>query len=155
MSLERDIVLLSDVPLFEDLSQDHLRLLAFSAIRRDLDAGTVLFQRGEPAASGFVVATGQVELRAGDEGRGKVLATCRRGYLIGEVPLFIEGKRPATAIATDAATVLELTRDLVLRMMTEYPQVAMRIRASLGDRVAGTIEELRRVREALLRIDTR
>lgn len=152
MSLESDIVLLSDVPLFEDLPQDHLRLLAFSAVRRDLDAGAVLFRQGEPAEAGFVVRSGLIDLSTSANNGRTPAARCRRGYLIGEIAMFVEGKRGATATAVEASSLLELSRALVVRMMTEYPQVAMRVRASLGDRVAGTMEDLRRVRDQLLRI---
>ncbi len=155
MSLEGDIVLLSDVPLFENLSQEHLRLLAFSAVRRELPADTVLFRKGEPAYSGYVVASGLIALSAGEGEERTVVASCRRGYLIGEIPLFVESARTATAVAIEASELLELSRALVLRMMNEYPQAAMRVRSSLGDRITGTIDELRRVRETLLRPDGR
>ena len=152
MSLERDIVLLSDLPLFEDLSQDHLRLLAFSAVRREVPAGTVVFRRGEEALSGYVVSSGTIEMVTGEGPTRRVATVCGRGALIGELPLLVEARRRADAVAVEASVLLELSRALVTRMMTEYPQVAIRIRASLGDRVAGTIDDLKRVRESLIRI---
>ena len=46
MSLDRDIALLSRVPLFAELTTEQLRLLAFSAVRLELSPGQVLFREG-------------------------------------------------------------------------------------------------------------
>lgn len=152
MSLEGDIQLLSLVPLFGDLTVDQRRLLAFSATRRDLSPGEILVRKGEPAASGFVVASGAVELSTG-EGAARVVAeTCRRGTLIGELPLFIATTRRTTATAAVAATVVEITRGVMQRMLEEYPHVALTLRAQLARRLETTLGDLQKVRQTLLSI---
>lgn len=155
MSLDRDISLLSRVPLFSELSTEQLRLLAFSAVRLELSAGQVLFREGSTASSGYVVSFGAVELTAGKDARRKVVTTCEVGSLIGEIALFIETKRPATATAVVSSEVLEIDRKLVTRMLNEYPHVALRLRATLAERLAATVNELGRVRESLAEIDRR
>ena len=65
MSLDRDISLLSRVPLFSELLTEQLRLLAFSAVRLELAAGQVLFREGGKAMSGYVVVAGGIELSTG------------------------------------------------------------------------------------------
>jgi len=49
--------------------------------------------------------------------------------------------------------VLEIDRKLVTRMLNEYPHVALRLRATLADRLAATVSELTRVRQVLSEID--
>lgn len=149
-NLDSDIELLSRVPLFESMTADQLRLLAFSLVRRDLEAGEVLFRQGDKASSGFVVAHGAIELSTGEGEARQVLDSCNRGCLIGELPLFIETKRPATATAVSPVTVVEITRQLMLRMLNEFPRVAAAMQARVADRVGGTIAELRRVQARLL-----
>src|SRR3954447_3349852 len=99
MSLETDIALLRAIPLFAELPTDQLRLIAFSAVRLELAEGQVLFREGTKAISGFVVLSGAVELISGEGDKKKPATRCEAGALIGEVALFIETRRPATATA--------------------------------------------------------
>jgi CRP-like cAMP-binding protein len=153
MSLDGDIALLKRVPLLGDLPTEQLRLIAFSAVRLDLLAGQVLFRAGDPAMSGYVVSGGTLELSVRDGERKNIVATCEAGSLIGEIALFVENKRPATATATVPSQVLEIDRKLITRMLNEYPQIAVRLRATLADRLSATVSELGRVRDALQRIE--
>lgn len=154
-NLETDIELLSRVPLFAELTADQLRLLAFSLSRRDVGAGEVLFRRGEKAESGFVVASGQIELANGEGEAREVVESCGRGVLIGELALIVETKRPATATASTASSVIEITRPLMMRLLNEFPVIAVAIRQRLAQRVGGTIAELQRVRDRLMSLDGR
>lgn len=153
MSLDADIALLKRIPLFGELPTEQLRLIAFSAVRLDLLAGQVLFRHGDRAMSGYVVSGGSIELSVRDGDRKDVVATCEPGSLIGEIALFIETKRPATATATVPAQVLEIDRKLITRMLNEYPQIALGLRSTLSDRLRATVSELGRVRETLMKIE--
>jgi CRP-like cAMP-binding protein len=155
MSLDRDISLLSRVSLFGELPTEQLRLLAFSAVRLELTAGQILFREGTRAQSGYVVAFGGLELVTGEGDAKKVLATCEVGCLIGEIALFVETVRPASAVAVVSTEVLEIDRKLVTRMLNEYPHIALRLRATLSDRLSATVAELGKVRQALQAIDRR
>jgi CRP-like cAMP-binding protein len=150
MSLESDIALIKGISLFGALPTEQLRLIAFSAVRLELTEGQVLFREGTKAISGFVVLSGGVQLTTGDMAKRKVVAACGVGSLIGEIALFVETKRPATATATAPSQVLEIERKVILRMLNEYPDVALRMRSTLSGRLSATIAELANVREMLL-----
>jgi len=147
MSLDNDILLLSRIPIFQFLNTEQVRLLAFSAIHRELRADEVLFREGESAASGFVVASGEIVLSRGR--KKEIVARCEPGSLIGESALFVTTKRPATARASRLSDVMEINRSLVTRMLNEYPQLAVRMRAELAGRLAATISDLGKVSNAL------
>ncbi|MBN9431533.1 MAG: cyclic nucleotide-binding domain-containing protein [Bosea sp.] len=148
MTLAEDISLLIKVPLFSDLSSDHLRLLAFSSIRLDLPAGRVLFRKDAPAASGFVVMSGEIVL--GDNVDAEApLGRFGPGALLGETALFIANRRPATATAAVDSEVVEIDRTLMRRMLDEYPEVAARLHARLVDKLASTVSEVSRVKTRL------
>jgi CRP-like cAMP-binding protein len=150
MSLDSDIALLRRVPLFVDLPTEQIRLLAFSAVRLELAADQVLFREGARANSGYVVASGGLKLTVGPQ--RKVVANCESGTLIGELALLIETKRPATATAMVASQVLEIDRKLILRMLAEYPQVAVKWRETMAERLLATVTDLGQVRAALKEI---
>ncbi len=150
MSLEGDIALLKRVPLFADLPVEQLRLVAFSSVRVDLEAKQVLFREGAQASTGYVVSNGGVELTRGDGGRKKSVVRCEAGSLIGELALFIETQRPATAIAVVASQLLEIDRKLITRMLHEYPHLALGLRTKLAERLTATMSELSQVRRLLI-----
>jgi CRP-like cAMP-binding protein len=149
MSLETDIALFKGIPLFAGLPTEQLRLIAFSAVRLELSEGQVLFRKGSKAISGYVVLSGALELTAGEDVRRKSPVVCEPGALIGEIALFVATKRPATATAVKPSQVLEIERKLILRVLSEYPAVALRMRATLADRLSATAAELGRVRALL------
>ena len=155
MSLDSDIALLKRIPLFADLPTEQMRLLAFSAVRLDLAQDQVLFREGTKASSGFVVSSGGLQLTVGEGQKKKVVANCEIGSLIGELALLIETTRPSTATAMVSSQVLELDRKLIIRMLNEYPHIALRLRATLSERLMATMTELGRVRAALADIDRR
>jgi CRP-like cAMP-binding protein len=154
MSLDSDIALLNRVPLFGDLPTEQLRLIAFSAVRLDLVPGQVLFREGTRAACGYVVSSGKLELTVDTGKTPEVVAAVEAGALIGEVALFVETRRPATATAVAPSQVIEIDRKLITRMLNEYPHIAIRMRATLADRLTATVFELGKVRQALARIDS-
>lgn len=152
MSLDTDIGLMRQVGFFADLPDDHLRLLAFSSVRRDVAAGGRLFRAGDRGTSGFVVASGLIELTTGSGRERQILETCESGCLIGATALFVETKRPSDATAAEASTVLEISRQLTQRMLEEYPDLAVRLERRLARQVSGALGELERVRQRLLQI---
>jgi CRP-like cAMP-binding protein len=149
MSLDRDIAILARVPLFEGMAPDHLRLLAFSAVRLEIPAGSVLFEKGASAKSGYIVARGSIHLVEGEGAGRRVVAECPEGTLIGETALFVETVRPATAIAVTDTQVIDLGRAGVTRMVREYPEVAVQLHARLARRLSGTVGELVTIGSAL------
>jgi CRP-like cAMP-binding protein len=153
MSLDSDISLLSQIALFRELSAEQLRLLAFSAIHREIRPDDILFREGDVAESGFIVTNGEIVMTRGEGDKKKVLATCEPGCLIGELALFISTKRPATATAGRLSVVMEINRSLVMRMLNEYPQVALRLRSALADRLTATVYELSEIKQAFDRTE--
>jgi len=99
------------------------------------------------------VSSGRVDLTTEYDGEEQAPTTCEAGTLIGEIALFVETTRPATATAAVASQIIEIDRKLVMRMLNEYPQAAIRMRATLAQRLTATVFDLGKVRQALARID--
>jgi CRP-like cAMP-binding protein len=152
MSLVDDITLLSRAPMLSHLDGEALRLLAFAADQRRLEAGEVLFRRGDLADGGYVVAQGALAL---DTGKGGPVFTAGPGALIGRTALFTTLRRPATATATAPTSVLHVSASLMRRMLEEFPAAAASMHAEAVEDLAATRTGLARVRERLLTIDAR
>jgi CRP-like cAMP-binding protein len=138
MSLNEDIRLLSQVPLFKDMNDDQLRLVAFGAERRQVAAGQELFRERSPAESAFIIARGRFELLMTDRnGEAKVEATVGPGTLLSELALITMVERKFTAVAVEDAEAMKISRSLFHRLLEEYPEVGRVIERRIRDNIAG------------------
>ena len=147
MTIEDDIRFFEQVPALALLGHEPLRILAIGAESRYVHGGDVLFRRGETGDAAYVVQEGSFRLasdRKGDAGM-----TVGRGGLIGEMSLFTETKRPATATACEPSTVMRIPRSLFLKMLEGYPDAAGRLRDSLLARTEQATRDMRKVRGKL------
>jgi CRP/FNR family transcriptional regulator, cyclic AMP receptor protein len=128
-----DAGMLAKNELFEQLTEEDRAQLAQVVDRRELAAGTTLFQAGEPGESLFVVSSGEVELFIKDTaGQKIVLTVARDGEIFGELALLDRGARTATAIALVDTELLELDRDDLLLLFQKTPEAAVRLLAAVG-----------------------
>ena len=145
MSLERDIRLMRNLPILEELSDDQLRLIAFSAENRRLPEGAELFRDGQRADAAYVVAEGDIVLSQETEDGETISEHCGPGTLIGGRSLLIETLRPARAVAAANSEVIMIRRALFHRMMNEYPDIAARLHARLAADLESASGEYRRI----------
>ncbi|MCK8781358.1 cyclic nucleotide-binding domain-containing protein [Rhizobium sp. NTR19] len=138
MALIEDIRLLSQVPLFRDMTEDQLRLVAFGAERRQVEPGKQLFREKSPAESAFIVARGHFELRVtGRDGEQRVEAVVGPGTLLSELALVTMVERKFTAVAVEDGEAMKISRSLFHRLLEEYPQVGRVVEARIKDNIAG------------------
>jgi hypothetical protein len=101
------VVTLRRLPLFTDLSEDELELIAERTTCREYGSGSVIFLEGEPCRELLIVREGSVKLlKTAPSGRQQLLAIERTGNSLSEVPVFDGGTYPATAKSVGAATLL-------------------------------------------------
>ncbi|WP_084540045.1 cyclic nucleotide-binding domain-containing protein [Azorhizobium doebereinerae] len=149
MSLDQDVVLLQGVPTFKVLAPEALRILAISAEQQRLRPGEVLFQAGDAADCGYVVAAGRLEVFSGSPGKRRGTLEALPGALIGETALLLDRPRPATAAAVEASTVMRIPRTTFLRVLESFPEAAVEMRQAFAQRVDALMRALDTVRDRL------
>ncbi|CAN7327768.1 cyclic nucleotide-binding domain-containing protein [Pararhizobium sp. LjRoot255] len=146
MSLNDDIALLSVVPLFADIDDDKLRLIAFGAERRRLNRGQQLFREGAPADCAFAIASGSFSLtRSQVDGSVEVVDTVGRGTLLSELAMISFVERKFTATAEEDSEVIRINRPLFRRMLEEYPEVAVVVEARIKDNLQTMIRNMQKL----------
>ncbi|MDD7909709.1 MULTISPECIES: cyclic nucleotide-binding domain-containing protein [Pseudovibrio] len=145
MSLARDISVLRRVPMLSTFSDDQLRLLAFSAESVSVPKGRAIFEEGERAEGGIVIAEGSVRLETGMGDQAVQHGTYGEGTLLGESALLAEGFRPVRAVALEDCTLIRIRRALFARMLSEFPEIAVELLKTRSERFAATTEALKRV----------
>jgi CRP-like cAMP-binding protein len=145
MAIDDDITFLERVPTLSLLGRQALRILAIGAETRYIHSGEVLFKRGEEADGAYVIQDGRFKLSSND-GDELTVGPCT---LLGEVALFSETRRPATAKALEPSTVLRIPRFLFVRMLDSFPEAARKLREILAARLDQATREISNVRAVL------
>ena len=148
MTIEDDISFFERVPTLSMLGRQALRILAIGAETRYVHGGEVLFNAGDEAEGGFVIQEGSFSLSAGpaSDGREVIVGPFT---LLGEVALFTETTRPATATALEPSTVLSIPRPLFLKMLDSFPDSARKLRDIVASRLDQSTREIHNVRAVL------
>jgi CRP/FNR family cyclic AMP-dependent transcriptional regulator len=128
-----DPEILKEIELFELLSPKDRRTLAEVVGYRQIAAGTVLFQAGEPGESLFVVRSGEIELSIKDNlGQKITLTNVTTGEIFGELALLEDKPRTATAVAHADSELIELEREHLLLVFKKNPEAALRMLGAMG-----------------------
>ena len=136
--------LLADVELFEHLTDEDRAHLAQFIGGRELPAGTLLFQAGQPGEAMYVVKRGEIELYIKDHAGQKIaLATAGVGQVFGEMALLDHGPRTATARALADSELLELDRASLLLLFKTTPTAALSLLAAVSHMTRKADELLR------------
>jgi CRP/FNR family cyclic AMP-dependent transcriptional regulator len=134
-----DAALFRSIPMFEGLADDDLQLLAASVTPRPYTAGQMIFNQGDPGGEMYIVAAGHVNIHLpGDGSRRVSLKDIARGEYFGELALFDDKPRSASALATTNAVLLELSRDTLSKYVERRPRAAMAILRTMAERLRET-----------------
>ncbi len=134
-----NVELLNSVPLFEGLSGDDLTALGARMTVRSFKAGEMIFEQGDAGSEMYLVVDGHVNIHLpGDASRRVSLKDLARGEYFGELALFDDKPRSASALATTDLSLLELSRDTLSSYLEQRPRAAMAILRTMSERLRQT-----------------
>src|SRR6266536_3099088 len=123
---------------------------------RTFNPGDVIFKEGDDAKSeAFLVHLGKVEIRKNLGGEDKLLRVQSKGGLLGELALFRNAPRSATAIAADAVTLMVIPANRLDAMVRSNPALAMAIIKDLASRMLAAEERAREAEERARKAEDR
>jgi CRP/FNR family cyclic AMP-dependent transcriptional regulator len=135
--------LLSGTEVFAGLEPRELDEVAKVAVPRSWERGEILFREGDPGDTCYLIRSGAVLLtREHQDGRLVALAELRAGELFGELAMFRGETRSATAEAIEDTAAVALLAGDVQRQVRRNPDLALKLLASLAERVSTTTERL-------------
>ena len=125
--------------MFEGLTPDDLEHLAGKLVERRLAGGAMVFDQGDAGAEMYIVAKGHVNIHLpGENSRRVSLKDISVGEYFGELALFDDKPRSASALATTEAVLLELNRDTLSTYLERRPRAAMAILRTMAERLRQT-----------------
>lgn len=125
------IMVLSELPLFSELSTRELAELAEVVTWVSARPGEVLCAKGEVGEAMYFVLSGEVRV----EQSGATVATLGPGEPFGEMALFDDEVRSATVVVERAARLGRIDRSAFIEIVGELPGIALGICRVLSRRV--------------------
>ncbi len=133
-------------PLFADLDDQALEVVAAQASVRTFRKGALIFYQGDPGDSLYVLAEGSVKVFVtSTQGDEMVLATLRPPDALGEVALLDLGERSASAEALEPVVAIAFARSTLIELMRDIPAIGdavLRKAGALLRRLTGQAADL-------------
>ena len=129
--------------LFEGLRSDLIDEISSSARCKTIEAGEILFQKGDPADALWGVLSGRIVIEVGtDDGKEMVLGAFGEGEFFGEVGVLDFGPRRVEARAVQQSELFRLERKHFLRFLQTSPELCFRVFSLLCSHLRETTENL-------------
>ena len=146
MSLNEEVELLRNIPLFAKIDPAKLKLLAFASERMFFAAGQELFHYGDHGDMAYIIIEGRAQILIDTPTGDIVVAEVGMNDIVGEIAILCDVPRTATVQATEKMTTLAISKDLFFQMVREYPQMAIEIMRELAHRLENSNVLLRNMR---------
>lgn len=148
MSLNEEVELLRNIPLFSKIDPSKLKLLAFASERVIFGAGQELFHQGDSGDTAYIIIDGNADVLIDSPGGELAVAKIGKNELVGEIAILCDVPRTATLRADGQVTTLAISKDLFFQMVREYPDMGIEIMRELAQRLEQTNAQLRDARSA-------
>jgi CRP-like cAMP-binding protein len=142
----QSVTTLRRLPLFADLSDAELGLLAENVTRLNFEAGAIIFFEGDTCRELLVVGDGEVKIiKSAPNGREQLVGIERKGSPLAEIAVLDSSSYPATAEAVTPAVILRLPADRFRQICLQNPDMVLKVFKVLGRRLrhlVSLVEEL-------------
>lgn len=140
MLLPKDI--LRGIPLFNNLSDKDLRLIADRLRKESYAKGVVVFREGDVGDTMYVVESGQVVVVSQET--NETIAVLGPGSFVGEISLLLAQPRTASLEVTIDAQLWALSKADFEDLISTRPAIALEMMRELSKRLVSTTRRRRR-----------
>jgi len=131
-----EVTFLRNVPIFNELSDQELEKIAALGVRKKYKKGSIILLEEETGAALFVIITGKVKIvRMDDDGREVILSILGESDFFGEMAILDGLTRSASVVATSKSELFMIHRRDFLRLLNDYPMVAIALLRELTGRL--------------------
>lgn len=126
---------LKKCPLFERLSEHHIRDLETVSQTRNFPKGSMIYMPADAGESVFLLTSGRIKLyHITPEGKQTLLALIEPGEIFGELAVFDHGNREEFAEAMLTSTLIKIPKELIQNLMESHADVAVGVTKLMGFR---------------------
>ena len=153
MSLEQEVELIRQFPIFAKIQPAMQKLLCFSAERLTYAPGQVMFNAGDMGDAAYIVIDGTVQISVPSPSGPIVVNTLGRNDIIGEIAIFGDVPRTATATAQTKVETLKISKDSFFHLVTQFPQIGFEVMRELASRLHHTTQALTAVKARMRELE--
>ncbi len=147
MSLDQEVEVLRQIPLFANVDTSKLKLMCFASERLTFKAGQALCKQGEVGDAAYIIVDGEADVMVDSPSGPISVAMLTRNDIVGEIAILCDVPRTATVAAASELTTLMITKDLFFRMLMDFPVMGVEIMRVLAHRLELTTAQLTEARE--------
>jgi CRP-like cAMP-binding protein len=148
VSLNEEVELLRNIPLFSNIEPSKLKLLAFTSERVAYEPGQELFHQGDDGDAAYIIIGGEADIIIETDNGPFTVATFKRNDIVGEIAILCDVPRTATVLVKDKLETLVISKELFYRLVMEFPQIAVEIMRELAQRLERMNAQLRELQAA-------
>jgi len=124
------------IPLFNGLDDSAIDKLSEISHKKSFKKDEVIFNSGDKGSSLFLLATGAVKISLyDDQGKEMILKILYDGDFFGEMSLLDGDFRSASVMAIEPSTAFTIEGYQFYKLISSYPELAMKIMISLSRRL--------------------
>ena len=143
MNLNEEVEILKGVPLFAKMEPARIKLLAFTGERMTFGIGQEICHQGDPGDAMYVILGGIADVLI-DTPTGQLrVAQLKKNGFFGETAILCDAPRNATITASESLLTLKISKDMLYRLVSEFPIMAIEMMRELAHRVVDTNQKLR------------
>jgi CRP-like cAMP-binding protein len=116
-------------------------------------AGEDLFHQGDIGDAAYVILSGKADVLVSTPTGQLKVAEVEQNSIVGEIAILCNTPRTATIQTTTPLEALRIRKDDFLKLLADFPEMAVEIMRVLADRLSQTTSELTEARSRAQRVE--
>lgn len=144
LDIESKIQFLKRVPIFGGVDDDNLTKVAHITSEKNYSKKNIVFHEGDYGDALYIIKNGRIKIaKVAIDGREKTLTILKAGDFFGEMAIFDDMPRSATAEAMDHdVKLLSISKNDFEQLIMSTPSIAIRIMKDLTRRIRQVNEQV-------------
>lgn len=120
--------------IIDNLSNLDIQEIKGQASKRRLKKGGTVFSEGDRVDAFYIIESGQVSIVIDKCGKKEEISILGAGDYFGEMAIFSQHKRTASAIAAEDTVLLSIEKNVFLEFLSSHPKISSKIHQLLAQR---------------------
>lgn len=126
------------VPIFRMLGKESIDFIVERLKFKTFQKDDAICKIGDPGEEMYIIISGETDVRIGEPGSERVVATLKSGDYFGEMALLTEEPRSATVLATDTVETFVLYKNDFDVILERYPSISLSMTKMISQRLRDT-----------------
>ena len=147
--LQDEVAMLRTLPMFANMPNNKLKLLAFASDRVTFREGETLFEQGDEGDAAYIVLHGKADVLVASNGAEAKVAELGENAFVGDMAIISDMPRTATVRASTNLETLRIRKEHMMEMVQESRELALAVLREVVNRLATTTRDLSAARSEL------